>query len=140
MTVNVWCGVTARLAGIGLLVVGVGAAAPRLVAQDATFTNSSRFAPRDGETLYRSSCQACHMAKGEGAAGAGVYPALANNPKLRTSRYITGVVVRGQKGMPPFAGMMDDEQIAAVVNYVRTHFENGYADAVTAADVKALRQ
>ena len=139
MRMNAWCRVTMRLAGICLLFVGLEASAPGLVAQDATFTNSSRFAPRDGETLYRSSCQACHMAAGQGAAGAGMYPALAKNAKLRTSRYVSGVVVRGQKGMPPFAGMMDDEQIAAVVNYVRTHFDNSYTDAVTAADVKALR-
>lgn len=37
----------------------------------------SRFVPRDGATLYRPSCQACHMAAGQGAAGAGIYPALA---------------------------------------------------------------
>jgi mono/diheme cytochrome c family protein len=35
--------------------------------------------------------------------------------------------------------MMDDDQIAAVVNYVRTHFGNDYKDAVTPADVKAVR-
>ena len=31
------------------------------------------------------------------------------------------------------------QQIAAVVNYVRTHFGNDYGDAVTAADVRAAR-
>ena len=41
--------------------------------------------------------------------------------------------------MPQFGGQMDDEQIAAVVNYVRTHFGNNYQDALTAADVKATR-
>ena len=35
--------------------------------------------------------------------------------------------------------MMTDDQVAAVVNYVRTHFGNDYRDAVTAADVKAVR-
>ena len=32
-----------------------------------------------------------------------------------------------------------DEQVAAVVNYVRTHFGNHYRDAVTADNVKAVR-
>ena len=32
-----------------------------------------------------------------------------------------------------------DDQVAAVVNYVRTHFDNPYTDTVTAADVARLR-
>lgn len=105
-----------------------------------SFSSPNRYGPTDGETLYKTSCQACHMPAGEGAVGAGMYPALASNAKLRTARYPAGVVVRGLRGMPPFAGMMDDAQIAAVVNYVRTHFGNSYTDALSAADIKALRQ
>ena len=40
----------------------------------------------------------------------------------------------------PFGSMMSDEQIAAVVNYIRTNLGNQYADAVSAADVKAIRK
>jgi mono/diheme cytochrome c family protein len=36
--------------------------------------------------------------------------------------------------------MLSDDQVAAVVNYVRTHFGNIYDDAVTAQDVKAVRR
>ena len=32
------------------------------------------------------------------------------------------------------------EQLAAVVNYVRTHFGNDYGDSVSADDVKAARR
>jgi mono/diheme cytochrome c family protein len=42
--------------------------------------------------------------------------------------------------MPPFGDMMNDDQVAAVVNYVRTHFGNSYRDAVTAKDVKDARR
>ena len=35
---------------------------------------------------------------------------------------------------------MSNDQIAAVVNYVRTHFDNNYGDEVTADDVKAVRR
>lgn len=116
--------------------------APVAVAQqgDGSFTNPMKYAPRDGAVLYRTSCQACHMAQGEGASGAGVYPALAKNTKLRAARYPVYVVTNGQKGMPPFGPMMDDEQIAAVVNYIRTNLGNGYTDAVSAGDVKAIRK
>jgi mono/diheme cytochrome c family protein len=106
---------------------------------DGSFSNPAHFMPRDGEVLYRTSCQACHMPAGQGASGAGVYPPLATNIKLRTARYPIFVVVNGQKGMPPFGEQMDDEQVAAVVNYIRTHFGNDFNDTVSAAAVKAAR-
>ena len=42
--------------------------------------------------------------------------------------------------MPPLGRMMSDEQVADVVNYVRTHFGNSYADALSAGDVAAARR
>ena len=34
--------------------------------------------------------------------------------------------------------VLDETQIAAVINYVRTHFENHYKDSITAAEVAAI--
>jgi mono/diheme cytochrome c family protein len=107
---------------------------------DGSFSNPTRFMQREGEVIYRTSCQACHMPAGQGAAGAGTYPALAKNSKLQAGRYPVYVVVNGAKAMPPFAKLLDDEQLAAVVNYVRTHFGNDYGDRVSADDVKAARR
>jgi mono/diheme cytochrome c family protein len=107
---------------------------------DGSFSDPTHFVPRDGEVLYRTSCQGCHMPAGEGAIGAGAYPALAKSSKLRARRYPVYVVVNGSKAMPPFGNLLDDEQVAAVVNYTRTHFGNDYKDSVSAADVKAARQ
>jgi mono/diheme cytochrome c family protein len=98
-----------------------------------------KFTEQTGESLYANACQACHMSKGEGAIGAGRYPALARNEKLRTGGYPVNAVLHGQKAMPPFGRMMTDDQVAAVVNYVRTHFGNNYTDAVTAQDAKNAR-
>ena len=36
--------------------------------------------------------------------------------------------------------MMSDQQVADVVNYVRTHFGNTYGDAVSAGEVEAARR
>jgi hypothetical protein len=36
--------------------------------------------------------------------------------------------------------VMSNDQIAAVVNYVRTHFDNSYRDEFTTDDVKAVRR
>ncbi len=97
------------------------------------------FSERSGEALYAHVCQACHMPDGKGATGAGTYPSLADNKNLEAGGYPVAVVVNGQRGMPPIGEMMNDDQVAAVVNYVRSHFGNHYQDAVTAADVKAVR-
>ena len=99
-----------------------------------------RFIEKSGEDLFVNVCRGCHMADGRGAAGAGTYPSLVGNRNLEASGYPVTVVVNGQRGMPAFGGMMSDEQVAAVVNYLRTHFGNNYKDAVTAEDVKTVRQ
>lgn len=80
------------------------------------------------------------MSDGKGAAGAGTYPSLAGDRNLESSGYPIDVIVNGQRGMPSFGSMMSNDQVAAVVNYLRTHFNNGYPDEVTADDVKAVRR
>ncbi len=42
--------------------------------------------------------------------------------------------------MPPIGAMMDDQQVADVANYVRSHFGNAYKDSVSAAEVAAVRK
>jgi len=123
--------------GMALAMVLTGAAGAQ--SSDGSFMSSRRFMQRDGEVIYRTVCQGCHMAEAQGAVGAGAYPALANNPKLAVSGYPVLVVVNGSKGMPPFGALLDDEQVAAVVNYVRSHFGNSYPDSVSLEDVKAAR-
>jgi mono/diheme cytochrome c family protein len=100
---------------------------------------SLRFTETTGEELFASACQACHMPDGKGAVGAGTYPSLAQDSNLSAGGYPVYVVVRGQRAMPPVGALMSDAQVAAVVNYVRTHFGNQYSDAVSADDVKAVR-
>lgn len=97
------------------------------------------FTEQGGEALYKGICQGCHMPNAQGAVGAGIYPALAKDPKLEVAGYPIIVVVNGQKAMPGFGNMLNDQQIADVINYVRTHFGNNYKDKVTPADVKAAR-
>ncbi len=96
------------------------------------------FFTTNGEKLYDDSCAGCHMAKGEGAKGAGYYPPLANNSKMESKYYIISIVMNGLRGMPSFHSMMSDEQIAAVTQYVHSDLNN-YTDTVTAANVKQLR-
>ncbi len=97
------------------------------------------YATTDGAALYAVTCQACHMADGQGAIGAGAYPKLANNENLEDPGYAITLVVNGYKAMPSFGRQMDDAQIAAVITYIRTHFGNAYAEPVSPDDVKAMR-
>jgi mono/diheme cytochrome c family protein len=112
---------------------GVPASTPAL-------STGFKFVEMSGEELFVNVCRGCHMSDGKGAAGAGTYPSLAGNRNLEASGYPVHVVVNGQRGMPPFGAMMSDDQVAAVVNYLRTHFDNNYQDAVTAEDVKIVRR
>ncbi|MGY6706233.1 c-type cytochrome [Roseinatronobacter sp.] len=101
--------------------------------------DSEKFTQTEGGALYRTTCQACHMADGQGDAGAGAHPPLADNPKMNSKHFIAGVILTGYHGMPGFSDMLSDEQVAAVTNYVRTHFGNSYPDPITPEQVEALR-
>jgi mono/diheme cytochrome c family protein len=105
----------------------------------AHFSPAYKFTEQGGEQLFANVCQGCHMPDAKGAVGAGTYPSLAGNKNLEAGGYPAYVVVRGPRAMPSFGVMMSDDQVAAVVNYLRTHFGNDYQDAVTAEDVKVVR-
>lgn len=107
---------------------GVGTAGP------------SQFSQRSGEGLYQALCQACHMPAGEGAVGAGHYPPLANNDNLISSMFLADIIMYGQRGMPAFGGVLDDEQITELVNYIRSHFGNNYQDKITQDNVNFIRK
>ena len=113
------------------------ATVPCAAASQDFFTGN--FPQQTGEGLYRGVCQGCHMPDAQGAVGAGAYPALANDPRLQTPAYSALVVINGQKAMPRFGDALNDDQIANVVNYIRSGFGNHYADKITPAQVNALR-
>ena len=114
--------------------------APKPPAHDPSISGFfSPFPFQGGEAIYKGVCQGCHMPDAKGAVGAGAYPALAKNENLETAAYPVSIVLKGQKAMPFFAMQLNDQQIADVVNYVRTHFGNKYRDKVKPEDVKLLR-
>jgi mono/diheme cytochrome c family protein len=127
---------------VGLLVAAVlvtPAAAQQPAPESLILSLGHKFAEQDGAALYANVCAACHQADAMGAVGAGAYPALAGNSNLASADYVLRVVIRGLRGMPALGGMMSDEQVADVVNYVRSHFGNDYRDAVSAAAAHAAR-
>jgi mono/diheme cytochrome c family protein len=132
----------AAVAGCLCAAIAIGARAITIL--DAEPVNLA-----NGQEIYEHICQSCHMADGGGAVGAGRYPALAKNRNLASRQFMALTLLMGRRNMPAFGAkhalafigqpaVLTDVQIAAVINYVRTHFGNHYTDAITAAEVAAL--
>ncbi len=118
-------------------------------ADSAGIFDSVPVSATDGRQIYEQICQGCHMADGKGAVGAGRYPALSKDLALSSRQYMALTILTGRRNMPAFGArhaiafegpptVLNEVQIAAVINYVRTHFENHYKDNITAAEVAAL--
>lgn len=125
----------ATLAFLAAAAGGTALAQPR----EAPYAARPTVQARDGEGVYRVVCQGCHMPDGRGATGAAAYPALAGNPRLEAADYPLTLVLRGRRAMPAVGAFLDDEQVAAVVTFIRTQFGNDYREPVGAAEVRAAR-
>jgi mono/diheme cytochrome c family protein len=107
-------------------------------ADAATTSTGGGIDASTGKAVYEHVCQGCHQKNAKGAMGAGAgFPALAGDQKLAVVGYPISMVENGHGGMPWFNGQLSDAQVAAVINYVRSHFGNDYKDTITAADVAA---
>ncbi|MDE2404740.1 MAG: cytochrome c [Sphingomonadales bacterium] len=118
-----------------LPVLAIAAFASAGRAQDSAGGQTSVQVPDEGRAVYEQICQACHMADAKGGDGAGArIPALAGNPRLADKDYPVTLLLKGRGGMPWFTEILTHRQMAAVVNYVRGHF-NSFPGTVTEAYV-----
>lgn len=104
-----------------------------------------------GAKLYEAHCARCHGESGQGGSGTS-YPPLAGNRAVTMDSVanLVRVVLAGgyppatagnprPYGMPPFAHVLDDAQLAALLSFLRQSW--GHAAApVTPLDVLRLRQ
>jgi mono/diheme cytochrome c family protein len=98
-----------------------------------------------GANLYIDHCVSCHQSMGRGVPG--VFPPLAGNGVVLASdpADIVKIILLGvppQSGliaMPSFAGVLSDQQIAALANYVRTSWGNSGPPDTTSSMVTTLR-
>jgi mono/diheme cytochrome c family protein len=140
-------------AGVAIWLVLAAAALVDTPAQagSAGIFDPSTLTTTDGRQIFEHICQGCHMQGGRGAVGAGHFPALANNRTLASRQYMALTILTGRRNMPAFGARhaigfvgppptLSEAQIAAVINYVRTHFGNRYTDSITATEVAALDQ
>jgi mono/diheme cytochrome c family protein len=122
-----------------VLLSNASVAAQEVSPKSQPLSGGRGFDEQGGEAIYASVCAACHQKDALGAAGAASYPALARNENLASAGYIESVLFGGLRGMPPLGQMMSDEQVADVINYVRTHFGNSYGEAVSPVEIAAAR-
>jgi mono/diheme cytochrome c family protein len=129
-----------RIGMVCAVVTLTGIAAALSTAGNAQEIYAGAYGQQTGEAVFKGICQGCHMPDAKGAAGAGAYPALAGDIRLAAAIYPITVVVNGQRAMPNFGDDLSNEQIANVLNYVRTHFGNHYKDTILPAAVAAARR
>lgn len=103
-----------------------------------------------GAAVYIDNCAACHRTDGHGYTR--VFPALAGNPVLLSDdpTSLIHIVLKGGTlpathtapstfTMPAFDWRLSDQEVADVVNFIRTSWGNKGGD-VKATDVKGLRE
>jgi mono/diheme cytochrome c family protein len=103
-----------------------------------------------GKDIYMKQCASCHGAQGQGAPPN--YPPLAGNPSIQMQSSVNPIrmVLNGgyppgtprnpkPYGMPPFAQGLSDDEVAAVVTYIRSSWGNRGA-AVSAREANELRK
>jgi mono/diheme cytochrome c family protein len=102
-----------------------------------------------GEAIYKDQCSACPSLDGKGVAD--LFPALRAAPSVRAEdpTSLIHVIMNGVKsastpeaptgpGMPTYAWQLNDQQIAAVLTYVRNAWGNA-APSVSESVVKSAR-
>lgn len=102
-----------------------------------------------GASLYEKHCVECHKASGEGQPPG--YPALAGNRSLLLGSPVNPIraVLHGgyppstagnprPYGMPPFGAILNDDEVAAVVSFVRNNWGN-HGSMVTGDQVNKYR-
>lgn len=103
-----------------------------------------------GETVYQAQCATCHGSDGRGMPPH--YPPLARNPSIQMESAVNPIrmVLNGgfppgttgnpqPYGMPPFAQILSDNEVAAVVTYIRAAWGNR-GTAVSADQANELRK
>jgi mono/diheme cytochrome c family protein len=102
-----------------------------------------------GQAIYRDTCSACHGIDGKGVPS--LFPSLIKAPQVRAPDPTSNirVVLRGVRSvategeptapaMPSFAWQLKDDQVAAVLTYIRNSWGSA-APAVSADDVRKQR-
>lgn len=119
-------------AGLGGLAGAIALAAVALPAGAASPPGAS------GAAIFAQNCAACHQPTGKGIPGA--FPALDGDVFVKGQPAVVArTILKGRGGMPSFSSDLTDQQIAAVLTYVRSSWSN-HAPAIMPATVTMVRK
>ena len=93
-----------------------------------------------GHQQFLTTCAACHQATGTGMANV-AKPLIGSEWALGSPERVIRIVLHGKEGtmlMPPIGGSLTNDQIAAVLTYVRRSWGNS-ASAIDPAQVAEVR-
>ena len=93
-----------------------------------------------GQQVFTGVCAGCHQANGQGLPGV-AKSLVGSRWALSPAPQVIRIVLHGKEGemlMPPVGGSMTDEQVAAVLTYVRRSWGNT-GTAISPADVQEVR-
>jgi len=114
---------------------------PRPVSPDARpLTDEERQRYAAGQQVFTNICAGCHQANGQGLPGV-AKSLVGSRWALAPAPQVIRIVLHGKEGemlMPPVGGSMTDEQVAAVLTYVRRSWGNT-ALPITPDDVREIR-
>ncbi|MFL5619669.1 MAG: PVC-type heme-binding CxxCH protein [Gemmatimonadaceae bacterium] len=114
---------------------------PRPVSPDARpLTEEEQRLYAAGQQQFTASCAGCHQANGQGLPGV-AKSLVGSRWALAPAPQVIRIVLHGKEGemlMPPVGGSMTDEQVAAVLTYVRRSWGNT-ALPITPAAVQEVR-
>jgi mono/diheme cytochrome c family protein len=133
----------AAAAGFILIVSAFsGLTAIEVAAQDATGTpataaDPAAVTPIDGAEIFANiGCSGCHGNEGGGGRG----PALNGSLALRDTNVLLKQIFNGGTSMPPFKDALSDEEITALVKFLRDNWGGRLKlPEVTIEDVAAAR-
>jgi mono/diheme cytochrome c family protein len=115
------------------------AAAAHWSREGSTWNDAELRVLENGRLLYQRNCAGCHLLSGQGQATLGA-------PPLKGSAVVKGpvtahidIALQGRNVMPPFADVLNDEQLAAILSYQRNAWGNNTGEIVNAAQVQAQR-
>lgn len=102
---------------------------------------------KNGQTIYATFCQSCHMENGEGVPSA--FPPLAKAGNLNDRNKLVQIILKGMRGEITVKGQkynvemaainINDQEVADVINYVRNAWGNK-APLIKASDVAIAKK
>ena len=134
---------------------GVAVKKEKVEATITSLTGADLTAFNQGKAIYAKEgyCSTCHQADGKGLVASGFPPLAGTTWVTGNEERLIKIALKGLMGpievntkkypgqvpMTPFGGLLNDQEVAAVLTYVRNSFGNK-APAITAAQVKKVRE